>query len=131
MNAISCRSCKLDYNVDEIARHHNQITLELQCPLCNQAGIWSSHIDDALWGDSLECVGCDNYILYVSPEGQIWKDEIYLQGDRVLIRDLENNTSTLCSSLICTKTICKLDHIIQFQDLVQLERRAKTMEIFS
>ncbi len=123
----ACRSCKMDYSLVG-GRRHRLIDVGLQCPLCYYNGKWCSHINDDLWGDGIECRKCHNYILYVSPENQIWKDEIYLQGEVYLIRHIDTNTSAL---YIGNKTIVEMDHIIQFQDLAQLERRIKTMMVFS
>lgn len=100
----------------------------LVCPMCNYDGQWASHIQKGLWGDGIECIKCHNYILYVSPENQIWKDEIYLEEGRYLIRDIVSNETTLFSK---GKIVCEVNHIIQFQSLTQLANKIKTMMVFS
>ena|SRR5271166_1206826 len=124
---IKCRSCTMDYGNDTHTRHR-LIDAGLLCPLCNYRGKWCSHINEDLWGDSLECKKCHDYILYVSPDNQIWKDEIYLPQDRYLIRHLETNTSSLFVGL---KEITTLDYIVQFQTLRQLINRIQTIVVFS
>ena len=125
---IKCRSCKLDYNMVYKPRKHKLVDLNLVCPVCNYNGKWASHLCDELWGDGLECRKCHNYILYVSPENQKWKDEIYLPKDRFLIRDFNDNSSAVYSN---HKQIFEVKHLIQFQNYAQLENNIRTMVVFS
>jgi hypothetical protein len=128
MNAI-CRSCDMDKSKHLSGpMRHRLVDVGLICPMCNHDGEWSSHLHDELWGDSLECIICHNYILYVSPENQIWKDEIYLSKGRYLIRNLEHNTSTLYAN---ATEICEVEHIMQFESPLQLENKIQTMVVFS
>ena len=124
-----CRSCEMDKGM-HLSRpvKHYPVDIGLVCPLCNYDGEWLSHTHADLWGDGLECAKCHNYILYTSPDNQIYKDEIYLSRDRYLIRHLEDNRT---SFYVGYKRICEVNQIIQFENCLQLENKIQMMLVFS
>jgi hypothetical protein len=130
----TCRSCQMiadDLLVTKKRRRHKLIDTGIECPLCHSQGKFSSHIDEELVGDALECRRCHNYIFYVLPDGTIWKDEIFIpneKGHSLFIRDLQTNETYV---FVNEQEILTLDHILQFTDVKQLTNRMKTFIVFS
>ncbi len=124
-----CRSCKMNQNmVVEPAKHH-LVSPGIHCPLCNHhLGKFYSHIDDDLWGDALECKKCHNYILYLSPYGEKWKEESYLPNDTCVIRHFENNETYIS---VKNKDAAKVKHLITFNSLDDLMKKVRTIITFS
>ena len=108
---------------------HSLVDAGLYCPICNYSGKSIFHGEhDSLSGISLECKNCNNYILYGSLIGTIWKDEIYLDNNYCLIRDMEVFKSYFT---INEKTVYKFDHIVQFTNSKDLFNKLKAVVLFS
>ena len=124
-----CRSCQIARDQYLPTGKHEIVNAGLYCPLCNCSGKSIFHGEhEKLSGVSLECFYCNNYIIYASLMGTIWKDEIYLDRDYSLIRDMESFQSFVC---INDDLIYTLDHIVQFTNPKDLFNKLKTMVLFS
>jgi len=130
-NKVPCRCCQLDNELlaryDETTNHHTLVDIGLYCPVCNFSGISSLHIEEELLGEAWGCINCNNYILYTD-KNQIWKDEIYLTDGYSLIRNLEENESTIGNGY--TKIVC-IQSIITFNSIEALQNKLKTLVLFS
>lgn len=130
---------------DSSFKKHELVEAGYHCPVCNKVTKWYSHVTDTLVGDSLECKTCHNYIIYVlfdlvpgvdefeaaTPCLTKWKDEIYTSwGDKdvSVIRNIEDNV-TLVS--VDDGAYIKLNHVLEFTSIEQLNKRLESIIVFS
>lgn len=135
-----CRSCKMmkDMGADQLK--HELVAPPYKCVICNKQTKWYSHLCDDLMGDSLECKSCHNFIIYALPDidpkteehyYNIWKDEIYLSQfskEILVLRSYEDNTTFISINDI---KVTALNHIIQFESLIQLYKKLESIVVFS
>ncbi len=127
-----CRSCELQYRELRRRTDHELVDVGFHCPVCDNSGKCYSHEDDALWGTALECKRCHNYILYLSPKGEIDKDEIYLPKNLCVTRYFSVNDTTIYSlEQPYDKTIVSINRILQFDSKKSLINKVRTMIMFS
>jgi len=124
-----CRSCRINYSLVGDTGKHKLIDAGMFCPMCKFNGKSIHHINDqGLTGHSLECYGCNNYIMYF--EGDlIVKDELYFDHSFCLIRDLEDEVSCLLSN--DEVVIMVMPGLLDASDPAKLFRKLKTYIVFS
>jgi len=125
-----CRSCNINYELTGLTGRHEIIKADKACPLCGVSEKIVLHYGhEGLSGEAIECHSCHNYIRYTNgtPEA-IWKDEIYLSPNYLLLRSYEDNTSTYFQN---NKIIFETNNIIQFTSLDNLIEKLKTIVVFS
>lgn len=124
-----CRSCEINLQLTRDTGHHELVNAGMYCLLCKKL-VESLHHGqhDELSGESLECINCNDYIIYYDHNGLIWKDEIYLDKDFLLIRSIEYSKSTI---LIGDKEVAELPTVIQFTDAKNLFNKLKTIVVLS
>lgn len=88
--------------------------------------IYHPEIDD-LYGDSLGCKVCYNYIRY-HHDGNMWKDEIYFDNDWCLIRDFSLSKSRF---FINNKETYIFPNIVEFTSVEKLFNKLKMVVVFS
>lgn len=126
MNAI-CRSCD-HHETWGGKKYHIVFGDPFHCLVCEKETKALYHEDDDFFGMAVECDECHNYILYITPEKVVWKDEIYIK-DLCLIRNNEDNITSLIGAN--DREISSVDGIIQFKSISDLKKRIKTMMVFS
>ena len=125
MNTM-CRSCDHHERYGG-KRGHIEFQEPYYCLVCEESTRALFHQDDDFWGVAIECSKCHNYILYVTPEKIIWKDEIYIE-EMCVIRNLEDQMTTLDAN---DKIVLSIKGIMEFNSFSALKKRLKTMMVFS
>ncbi len=130
-NKVSCRACQIENDLlaryDRTHNQHELVDVGIYCLVCKFSGAFSLHIEKDLLGESWCCTNCNNYILYTD-KNQIWKDEIYFPDEISLIRNLEENESTIGSSY---KEIVTINSMVSFDSIEALQKKLKTLVLFS
>jgi hypothetical protein len=128
MKYTNCRSCALNYSLTYKDGPHIIVNKKIKCIICGITGQNVSHSNNEdLEGDALECNNCHNYILYYDKENNLWKDEIYLPEDYLLMRTYEDNESWFA---INDKSIATFPYIVQFTNPKELFDKLKKLVIF-
>jgi len=99
------------------------------CCVCGKQTQSLSHLSDKYWGDAVECMNCHDYVIYLTPDNLIWKDEIYLNNLYVL-RNLERQITTIYNDDKNTE-IALIQGILLFKEIEELRKRIKTITVFS
>ena len=73
---------------------HRLIDLEMFCPLCQKTTETLQHNTPSFyeWLYTLQCVNCNNYILYIKDNSIIQRDELYLAEDYIVVRFPSNES---------------------------------------
>lgn len=134
----SCRSCELDVLYREIGIgdiKHETIYADYKCIICNNDSQWLSHKHEALYGDALECSKCHDYIIYISPENILWKDEIYTNDpDYYIIRSFEDNYTDIYEAgtgpSFKNKKVFSNNNVLKIENTSSLIQKIKTLMVF-
>lgn len=124
-----CRSCNYNYSFVGRTSRHQILKADYLCLVCGKQEKIALHEGDELSGEAVECHSCHNYIRYTngSPEA-IWKDEIFLPNDFLLIRNYEKKESFIFKN---NKEAYSIPKIIEFTNINHLFIKLKTLIIFS
>lgn len=125
---VKCRSCVTNIELTGDAGEHKLIDMGMYCFVCQRPEISIHHKESkTLCGESLECNSCNNYILYYEDD-IITKDEIYLDNDYLLIRNIKYNDSVI---FIKDEEIITVPNIIQCNGADKLFAKLKLLVVFS
>ena len=125
---IECRTCALDTFEKRDPAGHQPFEGPVYCSVCRKEVKGYSHLDEDYWGDAIECSECHNYIIYLSPEKQIWKDEVYLDNETLVIRDIESNETRI---FVNDRRVTDIQGLLWFNSISDLQKRIKTILVFS
>lgn len=129
-----CRSCTLAKE-DFCSTSHALLEAEFVCLLCGHTGMGYVHRSEELYGVSIDCPMCRNFILYTNDDGIPYKDECYLEKPKTLvIRNFEHNTTSIVfrgDMSYQDKTLIGIEGILKIESLSQLTDKVKTMVVFS
>lgn len=128
MISPNCRSCLIEQEYYFQNCNHEIINSNLYCLLCKSMVNSFNHFGNDQDGQSFECSQCNNYILYFSGKDTLFKDEIYFDKDKFLIRDFEANTSYFWYSKYKSITI---DSLLFFDNKDELLNKLNKLIMFA
>ena len=118
----TCRGCNYQKSDNHTLISHTNL-----CQICNSLNFSKHIILYSVANYALECNNCHNYIEYIDPYNNIWKDQVYLDNDIALLRFYDDKTASLWKNM---EKIYTFKKHIDISNYNLLFNKIKTIMIF-